>query len=216
MFRIHSLNRMALAAGALALACAYAQTPAAAPAAAAAKQKAVKDQGEFEIYNQAIKDASNPQKEIQDLDTWAQKYPDSDFKDDRLYMYMQAYSTMQPPQPQKVIEYGQQLMSKDLNTVFPGSAGGRNILTVLFQVAWNVAALPNPTQDQLALGEKAAKQLLDFAPKYFVAENKPQGTSDADWNKARTDIEGRAKTALVAITLAPANQALAKNECAAA
>jgi len=216
MFQIHSLKRIAaLAAGAFLLGGAWAQTP---PAAGqpAAKQKAVKDQGEFEIYNQAIKDASNPQKEIQDLDAWAQKYPDSDFKDDRLYMYMQAYSTMQPPQPQKVIEYGQQLMSKDLNKIFPGVAGGRNILTVLFQVAWNVAALPSPTADQLALGDKAAHQLLDFAPKYFVPENKPAGTSDADWNKARTDIEGRARTALVAITLAPANQALARNDCAAA
>lgn len=218
MFHIHSLKRMAAAAaGALVLTCAYAQTPSpAAGSKPAAKQKAVKDQGEFEIYNQAIKDASNPQKEIQDLDTWAQKYPDSDFKDDRLYMYMQAYSTMQPPQPLKVIDYGQQLMSKDLHAIFPGAAGGRNILTVLFQVAWNAAALPSPTPDQLALGEKAAKELLDFAPKYFVAENKPQGTSDADWMKAKDDIEKRAKTALVAITLAPANQALAKNDCATA
>ena len=32
-------------------------------------------------------------------------------------MYMQAYSTIQPPQPLKVIEYGQQLMAKDLKTV---------------------------------------------------------------------------------------------------
>jgi hypothetical protein len=215
MFQIHLLKRMA-AAGACAavLSCAWAQGPAAGPA--GAKQKAVKDQGEFEIYNQAIKDASNPQKEVQDLDAWTQKYPDSDFKDDRMYMYMQAYSTMQPPQPQKVIEYGQQLMAKDLSTVFPGTAGGRNILTVLFQVAWNVAALPNPTADQLALGSKAAHDLLAFTPKYFVAENKPQGTSDADWTKAKDDIEGRAKTALVAITLAPANEALAKNDCAAA
>ena len=130
--------------GAMALTCA-AQT-----AAPAAKKKAVKDQGEFELYNQAIKDASNPTKELQDLDAWAQKYPESDFKDDRTYMYMQAYSTIQPPQPLKVIEYGQQLMAKDLNTIFPDAAGGRNILTVLFQVAWNVAALPNPTPDQLA------------------------------------------------------------------
>jgi hypothetical protein len=215
MFQIHSLKRMAaVAAGAAVLTCAWAQSPAAGPS--GAKQKAVKDQGEFEIYNQAIKDASNPQKEIQDLDAWAQKYPDSDFKDDRLYMYMQAYSTAQPPQPLKVIEYGQQLMAKDLATVFPGAAGGRNILTVLFQVAWNVASLPNPTPEQLALGEKAAKQLLDFAPKYFVAENKPQGTSEADWNKAKDDIVGRAKTALVAITLAPANQALARNDYATA
>ena len=65
-------------------------------------------------------------------------------------MYMQAYSTMQPPQPLKVIEYGQQLMAKDLNAVFPDAAGGRNILTVLFQVAWNVAAcrLPRRTSSR--------------------------------------------------------------------
>src|SRR4051794_8543896 len=169
--------------GALALTCA-AQT-----AAPAAKKKEVKDQGEFEIYNQAIKDASNPTKELQDLDTWSQKYPESDFKDDRAYMYMQAYSTMQPPQPAKVIEYGQQLMAKDLKTVFPDAAGGRNILTVLFQVAWNAATLPSPTAEQLALGEKAGKQLLDFAPKYFVPANKPATTSDAEWTAARTDIE---------------------------
>jgi hypothetical protein len=206
----------AAAIGALAITGAYAQGAAPAqPAQPAAKQKAVKDQGEFEIYNQAIKDAGNPAKEIQDLDTWSQKYPESDFKDDRMYFYMQAYSTMTPPQPQKVIEYGQQLMAKDLNVIFPGAAGGRNILTVLFQVAWNVAALPTPSTDQLALGDKAAHQLLDFIPKYFVPENKGTAT-DAQWNAARADIEKRANIALVAITLAPANQALAKNDCATA
>ncbi len=206
----------AAAAGALLLTCAYAQAQTPAPGQAAEKKKQVKDQGEFEIYNQSIKDAANPQKEIQDLDTWSQKYPNSDFKDDRLYMYMQAYSVIQPPQPQKVIDYGQQLMAKDLNQIFPGVAGGRNVLTVLFQVAWNAAALPNPTPDQLALGEKAAHELLDFAPKYFVASNKPASTSEADWNKARDDIEKRAQTALTAIALAPANQALAAKNYAAA
>src|ERR1044071_9239279 len=138
----------------------------------AAQQKKVKDQGEYEIYNEAIKDAANPAKEIQDLDTWLQKYPDSDYKDDRLYMYMQAYSKVTPPQPHKVIDYGSQLMAKDLNAVFTGTGGGLNILNVLFLVSWNVAALPAPAQEQLALGEKAGRQLLDFAPKYFTAENK--------------------------------------------
>jgi hypothetical protein len=123
---------------------------------------------------------------------------------------------MQPPQPAKVIEYGQQLMAKDLKTVFPDAAGGRNILTVLFQVAWNVAALPSPTADQLALGEKAARQLLEFAPTYFVPANKPAGTTDEQWTAARADIEKRGKTALVAISLAPANEALKKNDCATA
>jgi hypothetical protein len=198
----------------------YGQAPAAQPGAnaPAAQAKKVKDQGEYEIYNQAIKDANDPQKEIQDLDTWTQKYPDSDYKDDRLYMYMLAYSKMNPPQPQKVLDYGQQLMNKGLDKVFPEKGGGLNILNVLYQVAWNVAALPNPTPDQLTLGQRAASELIDFAPKYFVAENRPEKTSDADWQKARADIEKRAKTALGAMALVPGNQAMAKNppDCAAA
>lgn len=224
MYKLQSTLKACAAAGvltALALTCA-AQQPA-----PDAKTKQVKDQQEFEIYNQAIKDADGmlratseqaandaAKKELQDLDQWAQKYPESDFKDDRAYMYMQAYSKVQPPQPLKVIDYGQQLMAKDLKTVFPNdAAGGRNILTVLFQVAWNTAALPTATPDQITLGEKAAHQLLDFAPTYFTATNKPSGTSDADWTKARTDIEKQAKTALAAMAVAPANQALAKNDC---
>ncbi len=213
MSKIQSTLKAIAAAGALG---AMALTCAAQTAAPAAKKKEVKDQGEFEIYNQAIKDANNPAKLLQDLDTWAQKYPDSDFKDDRAYMYMQAYSKVQPPQPLKVIEYGQQLMAKDLKTVFPDPGSQPNILTVLFQTAWNVATLPNPTPEQLALGEKAGKQLLDFIPTYFVPANKPATTSEKEWADARADIEKRAKLAMTTIKLAPANQALAKNDCATA
>jgi hypothetical protein len=192
-----------------------AQTQAAAPA---AKTKKVKDQGEYDIYNEAIKDANNPQKEIQDLDTWTQKYPDSDYKDDRLYMYMLAYGKMNPPQPAKVVDYGKQLIDKGLDTVFAEKGGGISKLNVLYQVAWNVAAMPNATPDQIALGEKAAKDLLDFAPKYFVDENKPAATTPAQWTAARADIEKRAKTALGAIALIPGNQAMSKTpkDCVAA
>src|SRR5450432_106998 len=56
-----------------------------------APEKKVKDQGEYDIYNQVLKD-TDPVKQIQDLDTWAQKYPESDYKnDDRPYLYLQAY-----------------------------------------------------------------------------------------------------------------------------
>lgn len=227
MFNLQSTLKALTAVGVLG---ALALTSAAQPAAPAAKTKQVKDQQEFEIYNQAIKDADvmlratseqaandAAKKELQDLDQWAQRYPNSDFKDDRAYMYMQAYSKVQPPQPLKVIEFGQQLVAKDLKTVFPAdAAGGRNVLTVLFQVAWNTAALPGATPEQIAAGEKAARQLLDFAPTYFTAANKPAGTSDADWTKARADIEKQAQTALAAMAIAPANQALAKSDFAAA
>ena len=196
--------------GALALTCA-AQTPA-----PAAKKKEVKDQGEFEIYNQVIKNANNPAQQLKDLDTWSQKYPDSDFKDDRAYFYMQAYSRTQPPQPLKVIEYGKQLIDKGLKNVFPDAATQGHILSVLFQVTWNVAALPNPTPEQLALGEKAGTELQAFIPTYFVPANKPANMDDKGWADAKADIEKRTKLAMTTIKLAPAAAALAKNDCATA
>ena len=77
---------------------------------AAPPEKKVKDQGEYDIYNQTLKDANNPAALLKDLDTWAQKYPDSDWKDDRLYYYISAYSGTN--QPAKVLEVGSQLRAR--------------------------------------------------------------------------------------------------------
>ena len=190
-------------------------------ACAAETQKKVKDQGEYDIYNQAIKDAADPAKQIADLDTWNQKYPDSEYKDDRVYLYMQACLKMNPPQPAKVLEYGGQLMSKDLDAIFNGPAAGQlaglpiklTMLNVLYSVAFNAAGLPDPTADQLALGDKAAHQLLEFAPKYFTPENRPASQTDAAWNAARSDVVGKAKAAMIAIALKPGLAAQAKKDC---
>src|SRR5579883_100955 len=167
----------------------YAQQPAGAAdqkTESTAKKKAVKDQGEYDIFNEALKDqASNPQKEIQDLDTWTQKYPDSDYKYNRLYMYMQAYSRLNPPQPQKVVEYGQQLMGQDLKSIFDDKNGPLTILDILYKVATSVPALPNATQEQIDLARKAAQQLKEQANAYFIPTNKPEKTDEAAWTKAK-------------------------------
>src|SRR5260370_15299537 len=99
----------------------------------AAPEKKVKDQGEFDIYNQVLKD-TDPVKQIQDLDTWTQKYPDSDYKnDDRPLLYIQAYNKAK--QPAKVLELGDQLMSKGLKSLFKNDG---QILTILYIVSGNL------------------------------------------------------------------------------
>src|ERR1035437_2782913 len=158
----------------------------AAAAPTAQPQKKVKDQGEYDIYNNVLKDAGAQTwpKLLQDLDTWAQKYPESDYKDDRLYYYVQAYSGAN--QPGKELDIAGQLLAKDLKTVFPDA---KQILTVLYLTCVSIQQAPNPTAEQTATGEKAAHALLDFVPAYFVAANKPAATattpapSDADWTK---------------------------------
>lgn len=217
---------MAIAAGAVfcaAAATGFAQQQPAAGAAATQNQKPaepakkVKDQGEYDIFNEALKDlTANPQKAIQDLDTWTQKYPDSDYKWDRIYMYMQAYSTMKPPQPEKIVQYGSQLMNQDMKAIFNDKNGPLTIVKILYMVATNVTLLPNPTPEQIDLGKKAAQRLKDEANAYFTAANKPAGTSDADWAKAKNDLDSAADHTQLFLDVLPANQAMAKKDCAAA
>jgi hypothetical protein len=184
----------------------------------AAPEKKVKDQGEYDIYNQVLKDA-DPLKQIQDLDTWTQKYPDSEYKnDDRPYLYIQAYNKAK--QPAKVLELGDQLMSTGLKSLFKND---QQILTVLFTICVNLAALPSPTPQQLAIGEKAARALQEFIPTFFTAANKPAGATDAAWSEGRTTMEKVARDTLMVIATKPGADAMARyatskdvKECVAA
>jgi hypothetical protein len=170
-----------------------------------APEKKVKDQGEYDIYNQVLKD-TDPVKQIQDLDTWAQKYPESDYKsDDRPYLYLQAYN--KGKQPAKVLEIGDQLLSKGLKTLYKND---QQILTILFTVCVNLQALPAPTAAQFAIGQKAAEELQAFIPTFFTPANKPPAASEADWTQARATMEKVAKDTFMFAATKPGTDAMAK------
>jgi hypothetical protein len=176
---------------------------------AGAQEKKVKDQAEYDLFNQTLKDQSNPAQQIKDLDLWTQKYPDSDYKDDRLDYYIQAYNGAK--QPAKVLEIGSQLMARDLKSVFKDpKQGPGQVLRILYLMSVNILSLPNATPDQVAIGDKAAHALADYANEYFTAANKPAGTSDADWAKTKNDVLGLSKTVAMTLVSRPGNEALAK------
>ena len=190
---------------------AYAQNPTsggqpAQPAKPAAHQKAVKDQIEYDLYNNALKDiqAQNFAKAITDLQTWKQKYPDSDFKDDREVYLVQAYAGNK--EAGKAVDLAGQLMNRDLTKVFDDpKTGPQSIVKLLFTTVVAVPQIPNPTPDQLAIGEKAAHMLQDF-------NTKPEGYSDADWAKAREQLQPAAKSALLYIAMKPGVDAMQKKD----
>ncbi|HTX39177.1 MAG TPA: hypothetical protein VME43_29335 [Bryobacteraceae bacterium] len=192
---------------------AQAQAQGQAPA-AGQHEKKLKDTQEYDLFNSVIKDiqSQNFTKAITDLDTWKTKYPDSDYKDDRLYYYIQAYAGAK--QPAKVLDAAGQLMQKDLATVFPKDP--KLILGTYYQASIAITGIRDPTPDEIATAQKAAKALLDYAPSYFTAANKPAGMNDAAWAKARTDLEAGPKAALMYIEVAPATKALANKDCATA
>ena len=171
-----------------------AQAPATPPAPGAPPEKKYKDQGEYDIYNQTAKDVANPAAQLKDLETWTQKYPVTDYKDERLVYYFQAYQGTE--QPAKVLEVGSQLMARDLKNIYSDpKTGPAQILNALYQLSVSLQKLPAPSAEQTAIGEKAARQLQEMIPSFFA--NKPAGVADAVWTKARTDSEQAAKGALM-------------------
>jgi len=203
-----------------------AQSPAAEPAAqagqaaaqpAAQPEKKYKDTGEYDVINAVIIDMDpakpNFQKALTDLNTWAQKYPETEFRDDRLYYFMETYASVQPPQPDKVLDYGGQLMAKDLKTALKEPS---QILRVLYRTTIITQSVKDPTPAQLAIGQKAAKELLAFAPTYFTAANKAPAVTDADWAQARALADQFASATLVYVAMYPGSQAYAKKDYAAA
>jgi len=184
---------------------ARAQTPAGAQG-----TKKVKDQGEWDIDNAATMDIQqkNFAKAITDLDTWKQKYPGSDYKDDRSVMYIQAYAGTN--QAAKALDEAALLIARDLKAVLNDPKNGpTQQLTVLYTAATAIAQVANPTADELATATTAAQQLIDY-------NAKPAGMSDADWATARGQLQAAAKGSLLYIALKPGSDAMQKAAQAAA
>src|SRR5581483_7660618 len=70
------------------------------------KEKKVKDQGEYDLFNAYTKE-TDPAKKLQYLNQWVEKYPESDYQEEQLRFYSDLN------QPAKVMEMGAKLLAKD-------------------------------------------------------------------------------------------------------
>ena len=160
------------------------------------RPKTFKKPGEYELASLAIQDVDNRRfaKALSELDTWTQKYAESDFKADRLYYYVLAYNGVE--QPAKVVDTATQLLSSGGENTFEDP---RQMILALYLTSMNIQKLPYPSHEQFTTGQTAARNLLEFVPTYFTDSNRPPGTTAADWTKAQTDLETAAKTTLTAL-----------------
>ena len=176
--------------------------PAAQPA-----EKKPKDTGEYDIANAVFADilASNWQKAVTDLNTWVQKYPDSDWKNERPLYYLQAYKGLN--QSDKALASAAQLLAMDVPSVFKDKS---DVLKIYYNTAAAVDGIKNATPEQLATAEKGAKALLVFIPTYFTAANKPAAATDAQWDNLRQQLTAVGTNAELTVAAYPGDQDAAK------
>ncbi|MEP6534920.1 MAG: hypothetical protein ABJF23_06370 [Bryobacteraceae bacterium] len=147
-----------------------------------APEKKVKDRAEYDLYESITKE-QNPTKRLEFLNTWKEKYADTDFKKERLLFYLTTY--VQLNQPAKVIETAKQILEIDPKD-----------FTSLYYIALLTVTQNDMSPGALSTGEKAAQGMLANLDTTFAKEKKPAPTSEADWAKARKDMEAVAHKTL--------------------
>ncbi len=129
----------------------------------AAKKKNYKDQQEYTLYDSATKEA-DANKKLALLNTWKEKYADSDFKEERLMLFLDTY--------QKLGQYAKMIdTAKEILTIDPKE------LHALYWITLLSPQLGMNTADGLDTAEKAANGL--------IAAEAPAGTKPEDWEKAK-------------------------------
>ncbi len=139
------------------------------------KQPNWKDRAEYDLV-QAIEAEKDPNKKIELLNQWKEKYPNTDFKITRLEKYVTTYVAAR--NGAKALETAQEILNEDPKNT-----------TAVYYINLLVVADPSPTPEKLALGEKAARGLLGSLDEVFAPEKKPGATPEAAWKQARLDLE---------------------------
>ncbi len=145
---------------------------------ALAQEKKVKDQAEFDLYTAAAKE-TDPAKQLQLLLQWKEKYPTSDYKEERQTTMIGTY--------QKLGKADEMWSSAvDLLNMNPASLAALYYLTSL-------TVNPAKTEaNRLDVGEKAARGLLGKLDDFFAKSN----ASEDQKKKERLAMETMARRSI--------------------
>jgi hypothetical protein len=141
----------------------------------APKEKKWKDRQEYDLYDSIAK-AQDPAKQLELLNQWKAKYPDSDFKDDRHQFFIAAYRKAN--KGTELFQYCKDVVASDPKD-----------MSCMYWINVIAVEVPNPAADMIDTAEKAANSMLANLDATFTPDKKPKEMKDEDWQKQRTAIE---------------------------
>ena len=162
----------AIALGSLSLVTLWAQAP----------QKNWKDRAEYDLVQQINKETNN-QTKLDLLRQWKEKYPASDWKEER---YAQVIATFQAMGNAK----GMLDTAKEQVAADPKSFTGLYYLNLL------TLSMNDTSPAAVDQGEKAARSFLGVLDDFFSPARKPAAVSDEQWKKERANSEAIAHKTL--------------------
>jgi len=139
--------------------------------------KQVKDKGEYDLF-QAVTTEQSPQKRLDLLNQWTQKYADTDFKKERLLFYLTTYQQLN--KPADMIDTANKILAMD-----PKDMTALYWLTTL---SLSAGSSGDNSPANLERAEKSAQGMLANLDETFSDSKKPANADAAAWAKAKTGM----------------------------
>lgn len=137
-----------------------------------------KDQAEYDLYLQITK-ATVPDQQLQLMNQWKEKYPESEYKLERAQTYLLVYN-------KKNDAAGLYKSSLDLLALDPKSFQALYWLTLL------TVSMDKKEADILETGIKSANGLIAALDATYEPGKKPAATTEEQWKQQRNDLEVQA------------------------
>jgi hypothetical protein len=168
-------------------------------------QKNYKDRAEYDLYSK-ITQTQDPKARLDLLNQWQDKYPQSDFADDRMKYFINTLAQLAPNDPnarQQLIQKCEDMLKKD----------PKYFLSSYYVALWGPAVGgAKPAADLLSEVDAAAHAVLDGVEDTFSASKKPANVSDAQWATLKNQAVALAHNALAWEAASKNDTATAENE----
>jgi hypothetical protein len=137
-----------------------------------------KDRAEYDLALK-VSQTADPKQRLELLNTWTDKYPQTDYIQDRLQSYMVTLNQLAASDPnarKQLIDKAEEMLKVDPN----------NFTADYFIATWGPQLGGTPSPDLEGQVDTAAHGMLDNIDKQFAPDKKPANMSADQWAQAKT------------------------------
>jgi len=167
-----------------------------------------KDQQEYALYTEIVKPEATPAARLQNLEKWKSGYPQSEYGDTRLKIYLVTYQQMN--NHRAAFDTAMEILKTEPND----AASIQEILGYVRALMPQQPNAPLSAQNKadLETTEKVARALLANPDAVYGADKKPQGVADDAWAKTKPTMVNFAQFTLGYIGATQKDVAKAQSE----
>ena len=161
-----------------------------------------RDRAEYDLYTEIVKADATPAARLQNLEKWKIDYPQSDYADTRLKIYLVTYQQMN--NHREAFDTAAEILKSQPNDLLSLTEIVNHGLQLLPEQP--NASLSAENKSKLDTIQKTSRYILENLDMIYAADKKPRLISDEKWHSDKAKMQDTAQTVMNrAVALATQN-----------